>query len=143
MVWAFAMHSLLSEARRDGFQMQYKHFPQAGLVLRSIIFCGGSNFQTDAKSPVLAHGPALENLLLPFELPSEMKAAMKYRWAILPGSKRYNTNAGEVIGDNTDVRPPSAGEIWQGGVVSGFGVGHMEAQASRSAQHFDGRYAFR
>ncbi len=51
---------------------------------------------------------------------------MKYRWAILPGSKRYIPNAGEVIGDNTDVRPPSAGEIWKGGVVSGFGGGYME-----------------
>ena len=67
-----------------------------------------------------------ESLLLPFELTSGMKSAMKYRSAILPGSKRYITNAGVVIGDNSDVRPPSTEEIWRGGMVSGFGGGYTE-----------------
>ena len=62
-----------------------------------------------------------ERLLLPFGLPPDMKAMVKYESAILPGSKRYISNNGEVFGDNTDVRPPYVEETWKGGMVRGFG----------------------
>jgi hypothetical protein len=67
-----------------------------------------------------------ELLLLPFDVTPQNKSAMKYSSAILPGSKRYITNAGNVIGDNTDVRPPSDDEIAKGGGISGSGGGYLD-----------------
>jgi hypothetical protein len=67
-----------------------------------------------------------ELLLLPFGLTPQDKSAIKYSSAILPGSKRYITNAGNVIGDNTDVRPPSANELAQGGGIIGSGGGYLD-----------------
>jgi hypothetical protein len=52
-----------------------------------------------------------------------MRTAGAYWWSILPGSKRYIAHGSVVIGDNTDVRPPTDEEIWRGGFVMGFGGG--------------------
>jgi hypothetical protein len=65
-----------------------------------------------------------DTLLLPFGLTPQAKALWSYWSAILPGSKRYLTrNSGKMVGDNTDVRPPAAHEIWKGGFLTGSGGG--------------------
>jgi hypothetical protein len=64
-----------------------------------------------------------EALLLPYGQTPSMRTAGAYWWSILPGSKRYIAHGSVVIGDNTDVRPPTDEEIWRGGFVMGFGGG--------------------
>lgn len=63
-------------------------------------------------------------LLLPFGIPESVLRIYHYWNTILPGSKRYLGESG-IVGDNTDVRPPSQDEKWPTGrgLVVGFGGG--------------------
>jgi len=58
------------------------------------------------------------SVLLPFGLDDRMGKVHAYRNTILPGSKRLMKSDGSLLGDNTDVRPPAADELWHGGFVS-------------------------
>ena len=61
-----------------------------------------------------------KSLLLRFGRSEESLLKLYGYWhTILPGSKRYLTESG-MVGDNTDVRPPTPDEEWQGGVVAGI-----------------------
>ena len=62
------------------------------------------------------------SLLLPFGLSDEARQFDRYWRTIFPGSKRY-IGGGEVSGDNTDVRPPTPEEEWNGCGFS-FSSGH-------------------
>ena len=63
------------------------------------------------------------SLLLPFNPRNESIARLENYWhTIFPGSKRYLGESG-IVGDNTDVRPPTDDEKWRGGIVTGRGGG--------------------
>ena len=57
--------------------------------------------------------PWFPSLLLPFGLSDEARRLDIYWRTIFPGSKRY-ISEGEMIGDNTDIRPPAPEEEWKG-----------------------------
>ncbi|GEM_PF-3479837 len=63
------------------------------------------------------------SVLLPFGLPERLRKLYGYWHVILPGSKRYLDSRGDILGDNSDVRPPDPDEAWQGGIVRGRGGG--------------------
>ncbi len=63
-------------------------------------------------------GIAGSSMLLPFDLPEPSLKLYGYWHVILPGSKRYLNSSGEILGDNSDVRPPSGQEMWTGGAFS-------------------------
>jgi hypothetical protein len=70
-------------------------------------------------------GPGANNpsILLPYGL-SEKSLRLRGYWdVILPGSKRYLSRNGGLLGDNSDVRPPAADELWTGGMGGGGGRG--------------------
>jgi hypothetical protein len=76
---------------------------------------------------------ALPSVLLPFGLSEEMRRVLLYWSTILPGSKRY-IGAGEMFGDNTDVRPPNPEEEWKGSSF-GFGGRHRHSRPLDQMQH--------
>jgi hypothetical protein len=59
--------------------------------------------------------------LLPFGLDDRTRKFNAYWDTIFPGSKRLLMRDGSQFGDNTDVRPPAADELWHGGFGMGFG----------------------
>jgi hypothetical protein len=66
------------------------------------------------------------SLAFPLGLTQPASAAFHYWSSIFPGSKRYLPGApgSNMLGDNTDVRPPVEQEIWKGGrVVAGSAGG--------------------
>jgi hypothetical protein len=67
-------------------------------------------------------GNSVPSLLYPFGLTPEARKQLIYYNAILPASRRYIKD-GELIGDNSDVRPPKPDEVWEGGWF-GFGGGN-------------------
>jgi hypothetical protein len=54
----------------------------------------------------------------PFGVPEKALRLRGYWHVILPGSARYLNADGELVGDNSDVRPPAPDEVWTGGVIS-------------------------
>ncbi len=60
------------------------------------------------------------SVLLPFGLDDRVKTFHYYWNTIFAGSKRLLNSSGSQMGDNTDVRPPAADELWTGGF---FGSG--------------------
>jgi hypothetical protein len=62
------------------------------------------------------------SVLLPFQLNDRIKKFDYYWRTIFPGSKRFIRFDGQILGDNTDVRPPEPDELWHGGFF-GFGGG--------------------
>jgi hypothetical protein len=68
-------------------------------------------------------GGFAESVLLPFGLLEKILKLYRYWHVILPGSKRLLSSGGEILGDNTDVRPPGPDEMWTGGVISVQGGG--------------------
>jgi len=81
---------------------------------------------------------ASPSVLLPFDLSDDRIGFQSYWNTILPGSKRYLAE-GKTIGDNTDVRPPGPGEIWQGGIIGSVGrVRHTAAPAADVTLRLDG-----
>jgi hypothetical protein len=86
----------------------------------------------DGTPPECTHsyGPGASNsVLLPYESPTKRLALHGYWDVILPGSKRYVSPDGKLIGDNSDVRPPIGEEIWQGGIVGSGGSSRRDAHA--------------
>jgi len=76
-------------------------------------------------------GPgANPSVLLPFGLLPKQLKLYGYWHVILPGSKRYLSPAGELIGDNSDVRPPEPDEVWTGGGVRWGGAGGDRSYAA-------------
>jgi hypothetical protein len=67
---------------------------------------------------MIGSGPSV---LAPFGLDERVRKLYAYWHVVLPGSKRL-IRGGELLGDNTDVRPPHDDEIWKGGGI-GFGGG--------------------
>ncbi len=65
------------------------------------------------------------SVLLPFGLNDRSKKFDFYWNTIFPGSKRLITCGGPSFGDNSDVRPPAADELSQGGFVT-WGGGRPE-----------------
>jgi hypothetical protein len=64
-----------------------------------------------------------KTLLLPFYQQNDSIAKLNNYWqTIFPGSKRYIAESG-LVGDNTDVRPPSDDAKWRGGTIGGRGGG--------------------
>jgi len=68
------------------------------------------------------------SVLLPFELNDRVKKFDYYWKTIFPGSKRLIQFGGQMLGDNTDVRPPEPGELWHGGFVSWGGGKECEGR---------------
>jgi hypothetical protein len=61
------------------------------------------------------------SVLLPFGLNDRSAKFNSYWNTIYPGSKRLLTADGGQYGDNRDVRPPAADELWTGGFISAGG----------------------
>jgi hypothetical protein len=61
-------------------------------------------------------------LLLPFGTDGSALSIASYWNTIMPGSRRYLSEAG-MIGDNRDVRSPRSDEEWPGTVMCGFAEG--------------------
>ena len=59
-------------------------------------------------------------LLLHFGELTPIQKIFGYWFTVLPGSKRYLAK-NLIVGDNSDVRPPNADEIWNGGWTQGSG----------------------
>jgi len=78
------------------WSLQYRTEDESGRA-------GGANATRSANS--------IPSVLLPFGLTPEFRKQLIYRNAILPGSRRY-IKGGELIGDNSDVRPPQPDEVW-------------------------------
>lgn len=55
------------------------------------------------------------SILLPFGVDDRARKFDSYWHTIFPGSKRLLMRDGSQYGDNTDVRPPAADELWHGG----------------------------
>lgn len=89
------------------WSLQYRTEDESGRA-------GGAN--------ITMSGNSIPSLLFPFGLTPELRKQLIYQNAILPGSMRYIKD-GELIGDNTDVRPPQSDEVWKGGSF-GFGGGN-------------------
>ena len=70
-------------------------------------------------------GPGANNpsILLPYGIPEKALKLYGYWHVILPGSKRYLSRNGRLLGDNSDVRPPAEDEVWTGGMGGGGGGG--------------------
>jgi hypothetical protein len=69
-----------------------------------------------------------QGLLLRFAGPNDAQLKLYGYWhTIPPGSKRYLGESG-MVGDNTDVRPPTEEEKWRGGIVTGGGSGGMNSR---------------
>jgi hypothetical protein len=66
-------------------------------------------------------GPGANNpsILLPYGIPERDLKRRGYWDVILPGSKRYLSRNGRMLGDNSDVRPPAGDEVWTGGGMGG------------------------
>ncbi len=58
------------------------------------------------------------SVLLPFDRDPRSAKFHDFWYVTLPGSKRLITADGFILGDNTDVRPPAADELWHGGFWS-------------------------
>jgi hypothetical protein len=79
------------------------------------------------------------SLLLPFGIAEKSLKLYGYWHVILPGSKRYLNANGEQAGDNSDVRPPAADEVWRGGVVGArAGRGRHQRSIHRVTLTLDG-----
>jgi hypothetical protein len=64
---------------------------------------------------------SVQSLLLSFGRSEDSLLKLFGYWhTILPGSKRYLSESG-MVGDNTDVRPPTPDEKWRGGGIAGGG----------------------
>jgi hypothetical protein len=72
------------------------------------------------------------SVLLPFELDDKQRAWQLYWHAVLPESKRYLAGS-EMIGDNSDVRPPQGDEVWVGGII-GYGGGRGSRRGGPAPQ---------
>ncbi len=86
----------------------------------------------DGTPPEYTHsyGPGASNsVLLPFGWQAKQLALYGYWHVILPGSKRYMSPDGQLLGDNSDVRPPIGEEIWQGGIMGSGGSSRRDAAA--------------
>lgn len=68
---------------------------------------------------MIGGGPSL---LAPFGLDDRLRKLYGYWHTVLPGSKRL-IRGNQLLGDNSDVRPPREDEIWKGGFVTGGGLG--------------------
>jgi hypothetical protein len=88
------------------WSLQYRTEDESGRA-------GGAN--------IIMSGNSIPSLLFPYGLTQELRKQLIYQNAILPGSRRYIED-GELIGDNTDVRPPQPDEVWKGATF-GFGSG--------------------
>jgi hypothetical protein len=68
-------------------------------------------------------GPGANNpsILHPYGIPEKALKRRGYWDVILPGSKRYLSRNGRLLGDNSDVRPPAEDELWTGGMGGGGG----------------------
>jgi hypothetical protein len=88
------------------WSLQYRTEDESGRA-------GGAN--------ITMSGNSVPSLRFPFGLTPELRKQLIYQNAILPGSRRYIED-GELIGDNTDVRPPQPDEVWKGATF-GFGSG--------------------
>jgi len=85
-----------SEKPIVAWSLQYRTEDESGRA-------GGAN--------ITMSGNSIPSVLLPFGLTPELRKQLIYQSAILPGSRRYIRD-GEVIGDNSDVRPPQPDEVW-------------------------------
>ena len=76
---------------------------------------------TPSSTSMMGSGPSV---LAPFSLDERLRKLLAYWQVVLPGSKRLIRD-NELLGDNSDVRPPHDDEIWKGGIVSGSGGGYL------------------
>jgi hypothetical protein len=71
---------------------------------------------------------SVQSLLLSFGRSEDsLLKRFGYWHTILPGSKRYLSESG-MVGDNTDVRPPTPDEKWRGGAITGSGGGGVSGR---------------
>ena len=86
--------------------------------------------ESDGRTYTHSTGPGADNpsILLPYGMPKSSLKLHGYWHVILPGSKRYLSRNGKLLGDNGDVRPPAPDEVWPGG-----GMGGGSARGLRSA----------
>lgn len=85
-----------------------------------------SHREISGRTSGLSAGPGPNpSVLLPFGIPEKTLKLYGYWRVIVPGSKRYLSENGGEVGDNSDVRPPWPDEMWTGG-----GIG-MPSRGSR------------
>jgi hypothetical protein len=115
--------------------------PEAGVVLVPQIPPIGATLINQSEKPIVAwslqyrtedesgragganatmSGNSIPSVLLPFGLTPELRKQLLYQNAILPGSRRYIRD-GELLGDNTDVRPAQPDEVWKATFTLGGG----------------------
>jgi hypothetical protein len=75
-----------------------------------------------SSTSMIGGGPSV---LAPFGLDDRVRKLYGYWHVVLPGSKRL-IRGNEMLGDNSDVRPPHDDEIWKGGIVGGGGGGRAQ-----------------
>jgi hypothetical protein len=75
-----------------------------------------------SSTSMIGNGPSL---LAPFGFDERLRKLYGYWHVVLPGSKRLIRDS-ELLGDNSDVRPPEGDEIWKGGIISGGGGGRAQ-----------------
>ena len=79
------------------------------------------------------------SVLLPFGIADSQLRRHAYWHVVLPGSKRLLLPTGQMLGDNSDVRPPAPDEMWVGGIISGgTRSGYSQAAADRITVSLDG-----
>jgi hypothetical protein len=98
--------------------------------------------ESDGRTYTHSTGPGANNpsILLPYGMPEKALKLHGYWHVILPGSKRYLSRSGTLLGDNSDVRPPAADEVWPGGGM-GFGGasgGHSAGEIESVTLTLDG-----
>ncbi len=92
---------------------------QIGIAALSWIWKFETETSRTTSSSVLIATAGGPSLLKPFGLDERARKICAYWHVILPESKR-GIRGNRMFGDNTDVRPPQADELWKGGGV-GFG----------------------
>jgi hypothetical protein len=81
--------------------------------------------ESDGRTHTHSTGTGANNpsILHPYGIPEKALTLRGYWDVILPGSKRYLSRNGRLLGDNSDVRPPAGDEVWIGGGIGGGGGG--------------------
>jgi hypothetical protein len=81
--------------------------------------------ESDGRTYTHSTGPGASDpsILFPYAMSEEALKLYGYWHVILPGSKRYPSRNGRMLGDNSDVRPPGPDEVWTGGMGGGGGGG--------------------
>jgi hypothetical protein len=91
---------------------------RAQVAIASIAFIWSFSRRNGRLSPHRFLPGTNPSVLLPFGVDNRSQKIHAFWNTIFPGSKRLMTCSGSSFGDNTDVRPPAADELWHRTFVS-------------------------